>query len=156
MRAALDVLRYDPQTGAERRWQRYEVELPAGSTVLEALMAVQDDQDGTLTFRRACRHAICGSCGMRVNGCAKLACNTQVSVAMEQAARMGVEPPAIPIEMVRNGSPARTVGMSASVSVTQRFIGATGQLPKKTIGRKLFVARCERVYTVYMRGSLGR
>ena len=102
MLAALEVLRYDPQTGPDRRWQRYEVELPTGSTVLEALMAVQDEQDGTLTFRRACRHAICGSCGVRINGCAKLACNTQVSVAMEQAAQMGVEPPAIRLEPLGN------------------------------------------------------
>ena len=120
MRAVLDVARYDPQAGAftaaadaqtgrdasgpgvtrndrrpgqsGRRLQRYEIELPEGSTVLEALMAVQDELDGTLAFRRACRHAICGSCGMRINGCARLACNTQVSVAMAQAAEMAGSP----------------------------------------------------------------
>jgi len=135
MLAVLEVLRYDPQVdggaagavgaggvargarnaagagrdGAPGRWQRYEVEMPAGSTVLEALMAVQDDQDGTLAFRRACRHAICGSCGMRINGCAKLACNTQVSAAMEQAAAMA--------EFPCGNGPAESVGDTAS-SVT--------------------------------------
>jgi succinate dehydrogenase / fumarate reductase, iron-sulfur subunit len=120
MRAVLDVARCDPQAGAftaaaaaqvgpdasgpgvtgddrrpgqsGRRLQRYEIELPEGSTVLEALMAVQDELDGTLAFRRACRHAICGSCGMRINGCARLACNTQVSVAMAQAVEMAGSP----------------------------------------------------------------
>jgi succinate dehydrogenase / fumarate reductase iron-sulfur subunit len=92
MRAALEVARYDPQTGGRPRRQRYEIDLPEGSTVLEALMAVQDELDGTLAFRRACRHAICGSCGMRINGCAKLACNTQVSLAMSQAAEMARAP----------------------------------------------------------------
>jgi len=92
MRTALEVLRHDPQSGRRGFWQRYEVDLPEGSTVLEALMAVQDELDGTLAFRRACRHAICGSCGMRINGCAKLACNTQVSLAMEQAAEMARAP----------------------------------------------------------------
>ena len=122
MRAVLDVARFDPQAapGVARcgsqagpdaaqaapdaarcgprseqdghRLQRYEIEMPDGSTVLEALMAVQDGLDGTLAFRRACRHAICGSCGMRVNGCAKLACNTQVSVAMAQAVDMARSP----------------------------------------------------------------
>ena len=105
MRAVLDVARFDPQPGLDatrgerqpgqsggRRLQRYEIEMPEGSTVLEALMAVQDELDGTLAFRRACRHAICGSCGMRINGCAKLACNTQVSVAMAQAADMARSP----------------------------------------------------------------
>jgi succinate dehydrogenase / fumarate reductase iron-sulfur subunit len=92
MRAALEVRRYDPQLGPKARLQRYEIDLPEGSTVLEALMAIQDDQDGTLAFRRACRHAICGSCGMRINGCARLACNAQVSAAMEQAATMASFP----------------------------------------------------------------
>ncbi len=95
VRATLEVLRYDPEkdgapadaaaTGA--RLQRYEVELPAGSTVLEALMHVQDHIDGSLAFRRSCRHGICGSCGMRVNGCARLACTTQLSLAVAEAER---------------------------------------------------------------------
>jgi len=97
----LDVARFDSQSAPDvarsgqdgvHRLQRYEIEMPEGSTVLEALMAVQDGLDGTLAFRRACRHAICGSCGMRINGCAKLACNTQVSVAMRQAADMARSP----------------------------------------------------------------
>lgn len=115
MRAVLDVARFDPQSGLDtarseprsgppgrRRLQRYEIEMPDGSTVLEALMAVQDGLDGTLAFRRACRHAICGSCGMRINGCAKLACNTQVSVAMGQAADM-VRSPGHPAAAGRDG-----------------------------------------------------
>ena len=85
--ASLRVLRFDPETDKEPRWQRYEVELPEGSTVLEALMHVQDHQDGSLTFRRSCRHAICGSCGMRINGCARLACNTQLAVVAAEAQR---------------------------------------------------------------------
>ena len=76
--------------------QRYDVELPDGSTVLEALMAVQDDQDGTLAFRRACRHAICGSCGMRINGCARLACNTQLAGSLGAGARAWLRSPGQP------------------------------------------------------------
>ncbi len=88
VRAGLRVRRFDPQQGSEPTWTTYQVELPDGSTVLEALMKIQDEQDGTLSFRRACRHAICGSCAMMINGCSKLACNTQVSLVAEQAARM--------------------------------------------------------------------
>ena len=86
--AKLSVLRSDPQGETGTRWQTYEVEMPDGSTVLEALMMIQDEQDGTLAFRRACRHAICGSCAMRINGCAKLACNTQLTLVAEQATKM--------------------------------------------------------------------
>lgn len=85
--AALAIRRYDPEVGPEASWQRYEIEMPAGSTVLEALMYVQEHVDGSLAFRRSCRHAICGSCGMRINGCARLACNTQLSTAVAEAQR---------------------------------------------------------------------
>jgi succinate dehydrogenase / fumarate reductase, iron-sulfur subunit len=85
--ATLAVLRFDPHADCEAHWQRYDVTLPEGSTVLEALMHVQDHQDGSLAFRRSCRHAICGSCGMRINGCARLACNTQLAVVAEEARR---------------------------------------------------------------------
>lgn len=85
--AVLAIRRYDPETGGEARWQRCEIEMPVGSTVLEALMFVQEHVDGSLAFRRSCRHAICGSCGMRVNGCARLACNTQLSAVVAEAER---------------------------------------------------------------------
>lgn len=88
MRATLEILRFDSHRGGGARRQAYEVEMPDGSTVLEALMKVQDEQDGTLSFRRACRHGICGSCGMRINGCARLACNTQLSFVVGQARQM--------------------------------------------------------------------
>jgi succinate dehydrogenase / fumarate reductase iron-sulfur subunit len=89
--ATLEVLRFDPRADCETHWQAYEVELPEGSTVLEALMHVQDHQDGSLAFRRSCRHAICGSCGMRINGCARLACNTQLAVVADEARRRAAQ-----------------------------------------------------------------
>ena len=128
MLAALEVLRYDPQVGPERRRQRYEVELPAGSTVLEALMAVQDEQDGTLTFRRACRHAICGSCGMRINGCARLACNTQVSMMMTQAAEMAAYPAAGGRDAQGAGGPEAT-GSAKTSPVRAISLEPLGNMP---------------------------
>ncbi len=89
----------------EARWQRYEVELPEGSTVLEALMQVQDHQDGSLAFRRSCRHAICGSCGMRINGCARLACNTQLAVVADEARRRAAQAGAAPATQAGAGGP---------------------------------------------------
>lgn len=44
--------------------------------VLEALLRVQAEQDGTLAFRYACRGAVCGSCAMMINGHTDLACHT--------------------------------------------------------------------------------
>jgi fumarate reductase iron-sulfur subunit len=45
-------------------------------SVLQALLYIKDDLDGTLSFRWSCRMAICGSCGMMIDGVPKLACRT--------------------------------------------------------------------------------
>jgi succinate dehydrogenase / fumarate reductase, iron-sulfur subunit len=101
--ATVEVLRFDPHADCDAHWQAYDVELPEGSTVLEALMQVQDHQDGSLAFRRSCRHAICGSCGMRINGCARLACNTQLAVVAEEARRRAEQTGAAPAEQTGAG-----------------------------------------------------
>jgi succinate dehydrogenase / fumarate reductase iron-sulfur subunit len=36
------------------------------------------EHDGTFTYRRSCRHGICGSCAVKVNGKATLACKDNV------------------------------------------------------------------------------
>jgi succinate dehydrogenase iron-sulfur subunit len=88
VRATLEIQRFDPGRDPRPHAQRFTVELAEGSTVLEGLMAVQEYQDGSLAFRRACRHGICGACAMRVNGCSRLACNTQLADVAEQAERI--------------------------------------------------------------------
>jgi succinate dehydrogenase / fumarate reductase, iron-sulfur subunit len=88
VRATLEIRRFDPGRDPQPYAQRFAVELADGSTVLEALMVAQEHQDGSLAFRRACRHGICGACAMRINGCARLACNTQLADVVEQAALM--------------------------------------------------------------------
>ncbi len=52
--------------------------MPVGLTILEALLRIQSEQDGSLAFRYACRGAVCGSCAMLINGHIDLACRTQV------------------------------------------------------------------------------
>ena len=47
-------------------------------TILDVLNEIKWKQDGTLTFRRSCRHGICGSCALTINGLNRLACETQV------------------------------------------------------------------------------
>jgi succinate dehydrogenase / fumarate reductase iron-sulfur subunit len=63
----------------EIKYERYEVPLVKGMSVLEALFYIQDHYDSTLAFRYACRGAICGSCGMTINKVPSLACRVQVS-----------------------------------------------------------------------------
>ena len=48
-----------------------------------------DRDDGLLSVRCSCRAAICGSCGMKINGQSGLACKTQIGEAQEWAEREG-------------------------------------------------------------------
>jgi succinate dehydrogenase / fumarate reductase iron-sulfur subunit len=72
------VERFGPESDSKPRIHDYTVEVPEGGTVLEALLRIQAEQDGSLAFRYACRGAVCGSCAMLVNGDVALACRTQV------------------------------------------------------------------------------
>jgi fumarate reductase iron-sulfur subunit len=72
----LRVLRYRPGVDNEPVFALYSIPYSADMSVLQALQTVKDQLDGTLTFRWSCRMAICGSCGMMINGEAKLACSS--------------------------------------------------------------------------------
>jgi fumarate reductase iron-sulfur subunit len=71
---AIEVLRWRPDQDEAPVWQRYEVPYAPDMSVLQALQHVKDEQDGTLSFRWSCRMAICGSCGMMINGKPALSC----------------------------------------------------------------------------------
>ena len=64
----LEVQRFDPERDSAPHVQTFTVEVAGGATVLEALMQIKDENDGSLSFRRSCRSAICGSCTMSMNG----------------------------------------------------------------------------------------
>lgn len=76
----LRVQRFDPERDTSPYLQVYEVPYRRGMTVLEALLYVKENLDPTLSFRYSCRMAVCGSCGMLINGVQRLACATQISV----------------------------------------------------------------------------
>ncbi len=71
--------RFDPTTDAEPHWEDYRIPWPPGMTVLEGLKRIKETSSPTLAWRSSCRMGVCGSCGMFINGRARLACNTQVS-----------------------------------------------------------------------------
>ena len=75
-RITIECLRYHPEQDKEPRLQAYEVPYTDDMSVLQGLQQIKDDQDGSLSFRWSCRMAICGSCGMMVNGKPKLSCQT--------------------------------------------------------------------------------
>src|SRR5919201_3433814 len=83
----LRIRRYDPEAGAPPYWEDHDVELEGHRSVLDGILDVKDREDGSLGIRCSCQAAICGSCGVRVNGQAKLACNTKLSEAASEPVR---------------------------------------------------------------------
>ncbi len=77
MDVALKIWRFDPESG-ERVLRDYEVEAPEWACLLDVLDIVKDRLDGTLAYRKSCRMMICGSCGMRMDGRAVLACKERM------------------------------------------------------------------------------
>ena len=70
--------------GASHHVETYTVDVPETATLLDALDAVKDKRDGTLAYRKSCRMAVCGSCGMRMDGGAVLACKTAMKPLVER------------------------------------------------------------------------
>lgn len=73
---SIECLRYDPARDEAPRFQSYDVPFTDDMSVLQGLQHIKDYIDGSLTFRWSCRMAICGSCGMMINGKPMLSCET--------------------------------------------------------------------------------
>jgi succinate dehydrogenase / fumarate reductase iron-sulfur subunit len=81
----LKLYRYDPESGDPARWENYDVELPDHMSVLDGVLQARATQDGSIAIRCSCQAAICGSCAVRINGKTRLACNTKIALAAEEA-----------------------------------------------------------------------
>src|SRR4051794_38086727 len=85
----LKIRRYDPESGQSAYWENFTVELPPERSVLDGILQARGEQDGSIGIRCSCQAAICGSCGVRINGKSRLACNTKIGEAAERAQAMG-------------------------------------------------------------------
>jgi succinate dehydrogenase / fumarate reductase, iron-sulfur subunit len=81
----IKVRRFQPESGEGPYWEEFGVELEPSLSVLDALLQAKDRDDGSLAVRCSCRAAICGSCGMKINGQSGLGCKTQIGEAQELA-----------------------------------------------------------------------
>jgi len=91
MEATLKVRRYDPET-KRSRFDTFTVTIPVTATVLDALDAIKDTHDGSLSYRKSCRMSVCGSCGMRIDGGAALACKVPMRKFVEAGHVITVSP----------------------------------------------------------------
>jgi fumarate reductase iron-sulfur subunit len=72
----IEILRYQPDRQAEPYLETFDVPYTDDMSVLQGLQTIKDTIDASLTYRWSCRMAICGSCGMMIDGVPKLACHT--------------------------------------------------------------------------------
>ena len=71
------IFRYNPATpDIPPRMQEFQVDETANMSLFIALNRVREEQDPSLMFDFVCRAAVCGSCGMLINGRPGLACKT--------------------------------------------------------------------------------
>src|SRR5215217_4843455 len=89
----LRIRRYSPETGEGATWQDFDVDLDGHRSVLDGILQAKDRHDGSIGIRCSCRAAICGSCGVRINGKPALACHTHLDEAARTAHGMGWNPP---------------------------------------------------------------
>ena len=73
------VTRFDPDRDAQPHTVEYEVPCQPDWKVLDAINFIKDHLDATLSHRWSCRMAVCGSCGMSVDGKPSLTCKQPLS-----------------------------------------------------------------------------
>jgi succinate dehydrogenase / fumarate reductase iron-sulfur subunit len=81
----LKVRRFKPEDGEGPYWESFDVDLDPTLSVLDGLLQAKDRDDGSLAVRCSCRAAICGSCGVKINGQSTLACKTMLEEAQSYA-----------------------------------------------------------------------
>jgi len=78
MKVRIKIERFDPEQDNSPYFKEYAVEAEGTDRVLDLLMRIKREQDGSLAFRKSCAHGVCGSDAMRINSVERLACKTLV------------------------------------------------------------------------------
>lgn len=75
------IYRYNPEKDKAPYMQDFDLDVKAHNChmLLDALLAIKNTLDDTVTLRRSCREGVCGSDGMNINGKNGLACTTHLS-----------------------------------------------------------------------------
>ena len=72
----IEILRYNPEADSKPTFGTFEIPYNADWSLLDALEYIKDEKSSSLAYRWSCRMAVCGSCGMVVNGRPQLGCET--------------------------------------------------------------------------------
>lgn len=79
------IYRYNPEVDSQPYMQTFDLDIVEHrcNMLLDALLAIKNTIDDTLSLRRSCREGVCGSDGMNINGKNGLACTTSLSELKE-------------------------------------------------------------------------
>jgi succinate dehydrogenase / fumarate reductase iron-sulfur subunit len=122
------VYRYEPESGENPRWDSYEVDLDScGPMVLDALIAIKNNIDPTLAFRRSCREGVCGSCSMNIDGRNTLACTK--GMAEIDTATITIAP--LPHQPVVKDLVPDLTGFYAQYAAIEPWLHTTTPTPEK-------------------------
>jgi succinate dehydrogenase / fumarate reductase iron-sulfur subunit len=92
MRLTFTIQRFNPEVDSTPYAQEIRLDVGRGMTVLDALIRIKNECDGSVALRYSCRSAICGSCAMTINGSEKLACRTSLRKELERHGHIEVAP----------------------------------------------------------------
>ncbi len=73
------VFRFNADKDYLPYYENYDMEVTSEEVVLDILNRIKWDHDGSFSYRRSCRHGICGICAIKVNGRSTLACKESMN-----------------------------------------------------------------------------
>ncbi|MGA6826280.1 succinate dehydrogenase/fumarate reductase iron-sulfur subunit [Nitrospira sp. NS4] len=151
MRLTITLQRFNPEQDAAPHDEQIRLDVRRGTTVLDLLIRIKNEVDGSLALRYSCRSAICGSCAMDINGGEKLACRTSVRKEYARHGRLRIAPlrrfPVIK-DLVADMGPFWskirniTPWLSTSAFAGHRSDGTAESLPESTESRYHNVDAC--------------
>ena len=77
------VFRFNADEDYLPYYEDYDMEVTSEEVVLDILNRIKWDHDGSFSYRRSCRHGICGACAIKVNGRSTLACKESMNDMVE-------------------------------------------------------------------------
>src|SRR5215216_3612544 len=118
----LKVRRFNPEERQGPYWETFDVDLDPTLSVLDGLLQAKDRDDGSLAVRCSCRAAICGSCGVKINGQSTLACKTMLEEAQSYGESHAVAAQEGEDKTETNGKPAIVVEPMGNMPVIKDLV----------------------------------
>jgi len=90
--ATFRIKRFNPEKQPEPYYEEFQLDISPAATLLDCMNQIKWTLDGSLTYRMSCRSAICGSCAVKSNGHALLACQRQAEHLVDDNDTITLEP----------------------------------------------------------------